>query len=65
LTITYEDQSEEVLEISSTQTLTEALATLKATGISNYANLIQLSRSIDSFLRANDIKKLEFEEEAE
>jgi len=65
LTVTYDDDSEEELEISSAQVLTENLTTLKAVGISGYVSLLQLSKAIDSFLRANDIKKLEYEEEQE
>jgi len=65
VTITYDDDSTESLEISSAQVLTETLTALKATGVEVFLNVIDISRMLDKFLRNNDIKKLEFEEEAE
>ena len=65
LKVTYDDETEEEVQIASSGALTENLTTLKAVGVNGYVQLIQLTKGIDSFLRANDITKLEYEEEEE
>ncbi len=65
ITITYSDDSDEEIELSSSGVLTNETTILKSLGLNTYLNTVNLIKSIDALIRANLFKKVEFEVEEE
>lgn len=64
ITITYDDESEGVIEIASDKILTVG-ANIKVGDITSYKQLLAILSEVDGYIHKNGIVKIEVEEEEE